>query len=432
MATHVSRMETGREYWRGVLTAGGFTPAPRWTLHPVTGVGQYETPAPDDIVTGLRRLAGELAVPLSSILLAAHAKVLAALSGEREITTGYVSEGGSLLPCRLTTAPASWRELLYNTHQVAAELLAYQNVPARDFDALRRELGLTGPLFETVLDPTGAGADLTGDTVLRVGIAHQDGRLVLRLRYRTEMLDADGAARIAGYHLTALALITADPNTEHARQSLLSDQELRFQLEELAGPVRELPDMRVHELFEDRVRMHPDALAAVHAGRQWTYGELNARANQLARALAARGLAREGVVAVVTERNLDWMAAVLAVFKAGGVYLPIEPHFPAGRIAATLSRAECTLVLTEPGSTTTLDQALDSLPGIERLFVGTAYEEDHADGDLGIHVTPGQLAYIYFTSGSISSARSAASAARSLDCMSPGSAIHRSAAAEES
>ena len=67
--------------------------------------------------------------------------------------------------------------------------------------------------------------------------------------------------------------------------------------------------------------------------------ELNARANRLARALLARGLRREDVVAVVTERTLDWMAAVLAVFKAGGVYLPIEPHFPAGRIATTLSRA---------------------------------------------------------------------------------------------
>ncbi|MGW3627112.1 non-ribosomal peptide synthetase [Streptomyces sp. NPDC000880] len=400
MATHVSRIQTGREYWRGALGAGGFTPAPRWSLSPVTGVGEYETTVPDDTVTGLRRLAGELAVPLGSVLLAAHAKVLAALSGEQEITTGYVAEGGSLLPCRLTIAPASWRELLHNTHQVAAGLLAHQDVPAKDIDAQKRELGLTGPSFETVLDLTGAGADLTEDTALRVGIAHHDGRLVLRLRYRTEMLDADSAARIAGYHLTALALITADPDAEHARQSLLSDQELRFQLEQLAGPVRKLPDMRVHELFEDRVRMHPDALAAVHGERQWTYGELNARANRLARALVARGLAREGVVAVVSERNLNWLAAVIAVFKAGGVYLPIEPHFPAERIAATLSRAECTLVLTEPGSTTTLDHALDSLPGAGRLFVEAACEEDHADDDLGIHVTPDQLAYIYFTSGS--------------------------------
>src|SRR5207342_3274557 len=112
------------------------------------------------------------------------------------------------------------------------------------------------------------------------------------------------------------------------------------------------------------------------------------------------GLRREGIVGVVTERNLDWMAAVLAIFKAGGVYLPIEPHFPAGRIAATLSRAGCELVLTEPGSTTTLGQALESRPGIQAVFIEAAHAENHAAGDLGMDVTPGQLAYIYFTSGS--------------------------------
>src|SRR5205809_876521 len=96
----------------------------------------------------------------------------------------------------------------------------------------------------------------------------------------------------------------------------------------------------------------------------------------------------------------DWMSAVLAIFKAGGAYLPIEPHFPADRIARTLSRAACRLVLTERGSTATLDRALDSLSGVQTLFIDAAYEEDHADGDLGVDVAPDQLAYIYFTSGS--------------------------------
>ena len=138
----------------------------------------------------------------------------------------------------------------------------------------------------------------------------------------------------------------------------------------------------------------------MHRGRQWTYRELNAHANRLGRALLARGLRRESVVAVVTERNLDWMAAVLGIWKAGLAYLPLEPHFPAARIATALSRAGCRLVLTEPGSTTTLDQALDRLPGIERLLVDAAYGEGHPDGNLGIAVGPEQLAYVLFTSGS--------------------------------
>jgi non-ribosomal peptide synthetase component F len=390
--------EADRQFWRGVLLAGGLTAIPRWTLDPVRGVAWHQATIPDELVAALRRLADELEVPLSSVLLAAHAKVLAALCGEREVATGYVAEeGGQPLPCRLTTEPGSWRALLLDTCRVEAELLSHRYFPVDD---LRRELGLTEPSFETVFDPTGDGDDLAEDTVLRVGISRSYGRLVARLRYRTDVLDADCAARISGYHLAALARIAADPDAQHGRQSLLSTEEVRHQLEGLAGPRRELPDRRFHELFEQRVEAHPEAVAAVHGDRQWTYRELNERANRLGRALLARGLRREGVVAVVTERNLDWMAAVLAVFKAGGVYLPIEPHFPAERIATTLSRAECGLVLTEPGSTTTLDQALDSLPGVQTLSVDAAYQEDHADGDLGVGVAPDQVAYIYFTSGS--------------------------------
>src|SRR5258708_8001353 len=104
----------------------------------------------------------------------------------------------------------------------------------------------------------------------------------------------------------------------------------------LAGPSRKLPDRRAHEVFEDQARARPEAIAVVHGSRQLTYGALNARANKVARALLARGLTREGVVGVVTERNLDWMTAVLAILKAGGAYLPLEPHFPAQRIAQTL------------------------------------------------------------------------------------------------
>ncbi|MGQ4429140.1 MULTISPECIES: non-ribosomal peptide synthetase [unclassified Streptomyces] len=228
-----------------------------------------------------------------------------------------------------------------------------------------------------------SGEPAEEDPALQVSVT---GR-TLRLRYRTDVLDAEAAARIAGYHLTVL--------TEPDRPVLLSDAELRFQLDALAGPRRELPDRRVHELFEDMVAVCPDAVAAVQGDRQWTYRELNSRANQLSRGLLSRGLTREGVVAVVLERNLDWMAAVLAVFKAGGVYLPVEPHFPADRVARVLQRSACALVLTERGSDGSLGD-----PSDRTLYVDEVYAEGHSDTDLGITVTPSQLAYIYFTSGS--------------------------------
>jgi amino acid adenylation domain-containing protein len=401
-----------REFWRGVLLAGGSTAIPRWTCTPVASVGQHAGAVPGDLAAALRRLADEMGVPLSSVLLAVHARVLAALSGEREIMTSYVARpggqaggrareqpGGRALPCRLATGAGSWRELLLDTCRAESQLLAHQHFGVGE---LRRELGLTGRPPETVFDPAegASGGELDSGTVLGAGIAQYAGRLVLRLRYRADVIDSGAAARIFGYYRTALELIAADPDARPGHQSLLSAGELQYQIEGLAGPLRPRPERRFHELFEQRTAAHPDAVAASHGEEQWTYRELNARANRLARALRVRGLRREDVVAVVTERSLDWMAAVLGVFKAGGVYLPIEPHFPAGRIATMLSRARCELVLTEPGAAGPLEAALSSLPGVRTLFVEDAYREDHAEGDLGIPVDPDQLAYIFFTSGS--------------------------------
>ncbi|MFJ8005257.1 non-ribosomal peptide synthetase [Streptomyces fagopyri] len=394
-----ANVEADREYWGRVLAAGGFTPAPRWSREPVAGVAEHETVVPDDVMETVRGLARDVGAPVSSVLLAAHAKVLAVLSGEPDVVTGYAVAGTDAgpLPCRLTVAPRSWRRLVVAVRGAESDLLAHRDFPV---DALRRESGTTGPSYEITFDPTGTAGVLADGVALDVGWCDRGADPVLRLRYRTEVLDAECAARIAGHHLAALTLMAADADADHAQQSLLSPEEVRYQLQALAGPRRPLPEGRAHELFEQRVRAHPEAVAAVHGEQTWTYGELNARANRLARALLARGLGREEAVGVVTERNLDWLAAVLAVFKAGGVYLPIEPHFPAGRIEATLSRAGCRLVLTESGSTDTLDRALGALQGVGRLLVETAYAEQHDDGDVGVRVTAGQLAYVYFTSGS--------------------------------
>src|SRR5215831_11918556 len=312
---------------RGRCEMSGFTAVPRWTPKPVAGVGEHEAGIPLELVAALCRLTNELSVPLSSVLLSAHAKVLGALSGEREVCTGYAREPGSPLPLRMTLGPRSWREVLLDVAQAEAALLAHLDFPVDD---LRHELGLEEPSFETVFElGEGSGGEFPDHTVLRVAFVHRDGLppqstktacvggpglppqpakttrvgdpgLGLRLGYKTDVLDAEGAARIAGYHLTALAMIAADPDAEHARQSLLSADELRFQLDGFAGRRRDLPDRRAHELVEERARAHPDAVAAVHGNRQRTYGELNARANQLARALLARGLTREAAVGVVT------------------------------------------------------------------------------------------------------------------------------------
>ena len=345
--------EPGREFWRGVLTAGGCTAIPRWTLDPVPGVAEHEVPIPRESLSAARRVAYELAAPLRSVLWprtrGARRAVRRARRGDR-VRRGRRSSGRC--PASLTTEPVSWRALVEKTRRAESVLRAYAGFPVDD---LQRELGLTGPSFETVFDPTGAGARPARDGARAARrLSERATGSSLRLRYRTDVLDAECAARIAGYHLTALALIAADPDAEHrAAEPAVRRGDSGSSSRGSPGPRRELPDRRVHELFE---RAGADAPGrrrgrARRAGSGPT-GELNARANRLGRALLARGLRREGVVAVVTERNLDWMAAVLAIFKAGGCVpaaraaLPGRPH----------RRPRCpapsaAFVLTEPGST---------------------------------------------------------------------------------
>ena len=170
MSTISSRdtVERSREFWRRALLAGAFTALPRWTCQPMAGVGEHEVRISDELEAALRALAHELAMPLSSVLLTAHAKVLGVLSGEREVSTGYAAmQGRSPLLCRMTTEPHSWRAMLLETNRAESELLSHKDFPVDD---LRRELGLIKPLCETVFALTaGDGAELAEETVLAVG-----------------------------------------------------------------------------------------------------------------------------------------------------------------------------------------------------------------------------------------------------------------------
>ncbi|WP_425282063.1 non-ribosomal peptide synthetase [Streptomyces albofaciens] len=230
--------------------------------------------------------------------------------------------------------------------------------------------------------------------------ATEQGREQARAAWRAaQAQEYVGADRVAAYLERALHRMTTAPNAPHHLDSLLSAAELDQLLLGFAGPVRELPDRRCHELFEERVRRHPDAVAAVQGDRSWTYAELNRRANILARSLHEQGLRPEDIVAVVCERTLEWLAAVLAVFKAGGCYLPLEPRFPAERIATVLARSEARWVLAERG-VPHLEEALTGREGIRTAVIDEVLARGGPDDDLGLPVAADQLAYIYFTSGS--------------------------------
>ncbi|MFG2723180.1 amino acid adenylation domain-containing protein [Streptomyces sp. NPDC048416] len=340
---------------------------------------------PVRLAARIRLLSRRSATGWEAALVAAHTAVLSALSGERALVSGYLPPAAAPdtepRPRAFALHDETWRELLAASEQAAA----------RPADGA----------FETVLDLghiDGPCAEPAPDTVLTTTLRYGPEGPAVLLRHRTDVLDAEAADRIAGYYVTALERMADGPDAASRAHGLLSDAEFQYQIHDLAGAERPIPDRRFHELFEEQVALGPTRTAAVQAGESLTYAELNARANRIAHALLARNVAAEAVVAVVTERTLDWLAAVIGVFKAGAAYLPIEPHAPADRMARTLERSGCAIVLTEPGGPGHLEQA--AAPGLELLTVADACAEDRGDDNPGVPVAAGQLAYLYFTSGS--------------------------------
>jgi non-ribosomal peptide synthetase component F len=178
-------------FWSEVLLAGGTTTCPRWTRRPGVGTGQHEVTLSSELEEAVGRLASMSGTSVGTLVLAAHAKVLGVLTGEREVVTGYVADPDRApLPCRLTTEAGSWRELVAASHRATTGLIAHRDFP---FSDLRRALDVTGPSTDVVFDPAVTAAELPEQAVLRVGIASTD-HFSLQLTYRTEALDADCVA----------------------------------------------------------------------------------------------------------------------------------------------------------------------------------------------------------------------------------------------
>ncbi len=341
---------------------------------------------------------------VNAVLLAAHAKVLGELTGERDVLTGVVLPGRgdpgagvreAPTPCRLRLGEGDWRDLVRRTYAVQ---VALARLPDHPLDALVAERGIAGPLFSTVLDLRGekcpSQVSIPDATELGVRVDFPGPAVRVRAWYRTDVMDDAQADRIIGYYLTVLRLLAADPRADHDGGSLLSPAERDWQLNGLAGPVAELPAQRFHELFEARVRRHPDLDAAVHQDTTLTYDGLNRWANRIAADLLDRGLRAEDVVAVRLPRGLPWMATVIGILKAGGCYLPVDPTHPADRIASVLRRSEASFLISDdPGEGT---GATDRV----RLLDVRTLGDGQVESNPGRRVQANQLAYIYFTSGS--------------------------------
>ncbi|HWF88172.1 MAG TPA: amino acid adenylation domain-containing protein [Pyrinomonadaceae bacterium] len=436
--------EEHKLFWRRKLEGSMTLTLPRWEKsQQVSGRANVDGPTevkfrnvkiPPKLSEDLKALARTLAVPIKSVILAAHMKVLNILSGSTDILTGVVSNGRSeeiggertvglflnTLPFRQQVTGGTWEDLIRGTFDTEWELLPYRRYPMA---ALQQ--GRSGQLYETafnfihfhVVDSVvrsgnvdvlatkaseGTNWTLQAHFSLGLDALHLD----LQLEYNSLELADEQMEDIEGYYLGVLQAMALNPLANHQYQSFLSAAEQQKQLTDGRGVMGEYPvDRSFDELFRAQVELTPDAVAVVSDTGEVSYRELNERANQLAHWLRAAGVGPEAVVGLLAERSEGLLIGMLGVFKVGAAYLPLDPRQPGWRQQQVIEQSGMRLVLASGPYQAQLRAALQGVPAAAQPEVHDLEEpwQPGSQWSKAAVVTkgqPDQLAYVIYTSGS--------------------------------
>ncbi|WP_179467261.1 non-ribosomal peptide synthetase [Mycolicibacterium vinylchloridicum] len=209
------------------------------------------------------------------------------------------------------------------------------------------------------------------------------GEVEVEAEYLTEVIDARLARQLLDSFVVLLKDALAEPDRVLADLALLGEADNEWLEQVSRGEDFYCPPMTLGELVAERAALQPDAIAVVYEGRRYSYREINEAANQHARWLVAQGIGAEDRVAVLLEKSPELVITALGIAKAGAVYLPVDPEYPADRIAYILADADPKLVVREP------------ITGTHELSA-----DDLAPSDLTRPFGPDNTAYLIYTSGS--------------------------------
>jgi fengycin family lipopeptide synthetase A len=222
-----------------------------------------------------------------------------------------------------------------------------------------------------------------------------NGTIQLNFDYQNTLFSLEDIKRIQSHLLTILENALQHPHSFIRELDMTNTREKQKLLYEFNKTEAVSPKaFTLHGLFERQAAFTPERLAIVFSGGSLTYAELDMYASRLAAHLAARGVTNESIVGVLSERSPDMLIAVLAVLKAGGAYLPLDPAYPKERLSYMLKDSGASLLLTQPGC---------SAPNFsgETLEVDmTSLAREKAENHLFTPADGGSLAYVIYTSGS--------------------------------
>jgi amino acid adenylation domain-containing protein len=427
-----------RTFWAKKLEGATPQRLPRWPRHLRQG-GHEQKRGPEvaieaTVLEGLKALARLAGVPLKTVLLSAHQRVMSLMHGQNDVISGLICNGRpeeldgeklvglflNNLPLRMRLGRGTWLELVQQTFAAERELVPHRRFPLAEI----KKLAGGEQLFETAFDfvhfhvykqlQAGGGLDLaeghyfeanslTTYTTFLLDIS--SSRLELHIDYDPNELCQAQIERMNGYYLNTLRTMATEPSGRYDTFCPLSTDERNQMLLDLNATTQQLPSSpRIAGLFASRVRETPKAIAVTCGDTTLSYEQLDQRAELVAQTLLGLGLQDEELVGICIDRSPEMVAGLLGILKAGGAYVPLDPAYPRERLAFMIQDSKIRLLLTQRA-------VLASLP------VGSAQalcvEDLLADGSAPRTASsplPGPsnrklpdfspLAYVIYTSGS--------------------------------
>ncbi|HEU4558056.1 MAG TPA: amino acid adenylation domain-containing protein [Longimicrobium sp.] len=397
---------------------------------------------PDELMARVDELARKEGATPFMVLLAAFDGVLSRWSGQDDVVVGtpianrtsadvepLIGFFANTLALRgdLRGDP-TFAELLARVKHASLGAFDHQELPFEKLvEELQPERSLShSPVFQLMFalqnvpreGPRLGGLDLApigrqseaAKFDLSLTLVQTEGQTYGAAEYASDLFDAATVERFVNHFATLLDAATRQPHARIADLPLMPPEERGALLAISAGPaVDRNPSLTLPALFAAQVARTPNAVALTFGGRSMTYSELDAESNALARHLRTRGVGAETPVAVFVERSPEMVIALYGVVKAGGYYVPVDPEYPADRIAYMLEDSGARLVLTSSGM-------IGDLPGdVEALALdGEASWDKKDDSVVDWEIDPDALAYVIYTSGSTGRPKGAGNAHRGI------------------
>ncbi|MDH0639563.1 non-ribosomal peptide synthase/polyketide synthase [Pseudomonas sp. GD03860] len=385
-----------------------------------------------ELAQQLQRLALEQGSSLFMLLLAAFGTLLMRYSGQcdlriglpiggrqQEETEGLVGFFVNTQVLRLNIdGQASFNRLLAQTRHDVLDAQANQDLPFEQLvEALQPQRSLShNPLFQVLFNhdrvDSLASLALPGLTVQALASARRstqfdlvldtrecaDGQLLGSFGYATDLFERDTIVRLGGHFQRLLQAIVQAPDEAVERLPLLASSERAQLLDGWNATGRDYSQApMLPQLIRRQAERTPHACALVHGERQFSYAELEARANRLAHWLRSQGVGCDVRVGVFAERSAELAIALLAILKAGGAYLPLDPDYPADRLAFMLEDSQVPLLLTQQALLERLPACTAPVWCLDRDWAQT---DDQPASPPAIDYPPQSLAYCIYTSGS--------------------------------